>query len=209
MKSFQPDESLVKKRGNLPHWTQDGVMYFVTFRLADSIPEKAMNEWSDERVDWIRCHGFDPKDFCSSLLSEEDQKDYARRFGRKFHELLDAGFGDCVLRGQGIREVVVEALRYFDGERYDLDCFVVMPNHVHLLFELKEGFYLSDILRSVKSFSGRVINRDLGREGKFWQTESYDRIVRNERELERYRNYILENPAKAKLREGEYAYFQR
>ena len=206
MEPFQPDHSLKKTRGNLPHWTQDGRMYFVTFRLNDSIPEVAMKEWSDQRAEWIRCHGLDPKDFRSDQLSEEDRNDYARRFGRRFHELLDSGYGACVLQKEVNRRAMVETLEHFEGMRYDLGGFVVMPNHVHLLIKPREGFELSTILQSLKSFSAKRINLNEGRSGKLWQVESYDRIVRNDREMERYVRYLEENPVKANLREGEFYY---
>ena len=206
MEPFTPDDSLVKKRGNLPHWTQDGRMYFVTFRLADSIPEEAMKEWSDERAEWIRCHGMDPKEFRSELLSEEAQRDYARRFGRRFHELLDSGFGACVLGKEKNWKVVVETMEHFEGVRYGLSGFVVMPNHVHVLIEPREGFGLSKIMQSMKSFSAKRINLNEERTGQLWQVESYDRIVRNDREMDRYVRYIAENSMKAKLREGEFYY---
>ena len=206
MERFQPDQSFRKRRGNLPHWTQDGRMYFVTFRLNDSIPEAAMKEWSDTRAEWIRCHGMNPKDFCSGLLFEDDQKDYARLFGRRFHELLDSGYGACLLRKEENWKVMVETLDYFEGVRYDLNGFVVMPNHVHLLIEPKEGFELSKIMQSVKSFSAKKINVNEGRSGRLWQVESYDRIVRNDREMEHYVRYLEENPVKANLRDGEFYY---
>jgi len=204
MKPFQPDESFERKKGNLPHWTQDGVTYFITFRLADSIPQEAMNEWSDQRAEWIRCHGMDPKEFRSEMLSPEEQQDYARRFGRRFHELLDSGFGSCFLRKERNWRVVAETLEYFEGERYELGGLVVMPNHVHLLMTPKKGFALSKIMQSVKSFSAKRINRNEGKTGQLWQIESYDRIVRNDRELEKYEKYIEANPVKANLRDGQY-----
>jgi type I restriction enzyme R subunit len=133
MKSFQPDDSFRKWRGNLPHWRQDDVTYFVTFRLGDSIPWQAMKEWAAERAAWIRCHGFDPKEFRSECLSADEQRDYNRRFGKRFHELLDAGYGSCLLRKEINWRTVAEALDHFEGKRYDLGGYVVMPNHVHLL----------------------------------------------------------------------------
>jgi type I restriction enzyme R subunit len=208
VRSFQPDDSLRKRRGSLPHWTQDGSVYFVTFRLADSIPDQAMKEWSDQRAEWIRCHGFDPKEFRSDLLDEGAQKDYARRFGRRFHELLDSGFGSCLLKKERNWRVVVKGLKFFDGDRYDLGSFVVMPNHVHLLICPKKGFELSGILQSIKSFTARQINELEGRSGSLWQRESYDRIVRSERELEIFRRYIRENPEKARLRKGEFVFVE-
>ena len=206
MEPLHPDESLEKKRGSLPHWTQDGRIYFVTFRLADSIPDQAMKEWSDDRADWIRCHGMEPDDFNSEHLSEEEQRDYARRFGRRFHELLDSGFGLCVLRKELNWPVVAETLEHFEGVRYELGGFVVMPNHVHLLIRPKEGFELSKIMQSIKSYSAKSINLNEARTGRLWQVESFDRIVRNDRELDRYERYVAENPVKANLREGEFYY---
>jgi len=163
-----------------------------------------MKEWSDERADWLRCHGMEPNDFRSEFLSEADQRDYARRFGRRFHELLDAGYGSCLLRKAENRQMVADSLEFAEGERYILGGFVIMPNHVHLLIKPRVGVELSKILQSVKSFSAKKINQNEGRTGKLWQVESYDRIVRNDRELERYERYIEENPVKAKLREGEF-----
>ncbi|YCM42340.1 transposase [Verrucomicrobiaceae bacterium 227] len=100
----------------------------------------------------------------------------------------------------------MESIEHFKGVRYELDGFVVMPNHVHLLITPKEGFKLSKIMQSMKSFSAKGINVNEERSGKLWQVESFDRIVRNDREFERYVRYIEENPVKANLREGEFFY---
>ncbi len=92
------------------------------------------------------------------------------------------------------RVVVVEALREFDGERYELRAFVVMDDHVHALVKPIANESLLSILHSRKSFTAHRLQREFGRVGRVWQAESFDRIVRGEREYWRVVKYILENP---------------
>src|SRR4029077_7380429 len=89
-------------------------------------------------------------------------------------------------------------------DRYVLDAFVIMPNHVHVLVQLAKDQVFADVLHSWKSFSAQAINQLLGRTGQLWQEESYDRIVRDWSELVRYRDYIVGNPKKAGLHDGEF-----
>lgn len=88
--------------------------------------------------------------------------------------------------------------------RYHVDAFVIMPNHVHLQWQLAEECELPKELKGLKGATARACNVELGCAGAFWMEESYDRIVRNTAELASFRNYIAENPAKAKLRDGEF-----
>jgi REP element-mobilizing transposase RayT len=98
----------------------------------------------------------------------------------------------------------MEALRHFDGERYLLGHYVVMPNHVHVNVRPLGEHTLSDITHSWKSFSAHQINEILQRSGRLWQPESFDYLIRTEAQLEKFSRYILENPEKAKLSEGMY-----
>lgn len=103
-----------------------------------------------------------------------------------------------------IARIVAESLHYRDGKVYDLHAFCVMPNHVHLVcrpLQRPDGEYhsLSAILHSLKGYTARMANRELGRQGPFWQDESHDRVVRNENELNRVIQYVLDNPVKAGL----------
>src|SRR5690606_35844099 len=98
---------------------------------------------------------------------------------------------------------------HFDGERYELHSAVVMPNHAHVLFSPKADHRVQDILHSWKSFSANEINKTSGRTGAFWQVDYYDRLVRSSEHFVRIADYIRENPLKAKLREGEFAFFER
>jgi REP element-mobilizing transposase RayT len=95
-------------------------------------------------------------------------------------------------------------IRLFDARRYALDEFVIMPNHVHALLQPLGGAKLSDIVAPWKKFSARQINAGLKRRGALWQAEWFDHIVRDRERLEKFRVYILGNPAKAGLRSGEF-----
>ncbi|PYK54482.1 MAG: hypothetical protein DME47_05455, partial [Verrucomicrobia bacterium] len=183
-------------RRHLPHWEQEGAAYFVTFRLADSIPTTLLTEWRDELQAWLKFHPW-PWD-------HKTAEEYERRFVDGPEKWLDRGLGECHLRNQRLAVIVRDALRHFDRERYWLDAFVVMPNHVHVLVQPKSGYSLSRILHTWKSFSAHAINKALNREGEFWMEESHDRIVRDTESLGAYREYIAQNPSAAGLEEGEF-----
>jgi REP element-mobilizing transposase RayT len=206
-KPFDPDAEVRKFRNHLPHWRQAGVTYFVTTRLADSVPQGTLRQWREERDLWLRLHDCaDAADI--ERLPDRTRREYHARFTAKFHEFLDAGTGACWLRRPEAAAIVASALRRFDGARYALGDFVVMPNHLHALVTPSPDDDLSDILHSWKRFSAREINKLAGREGTFWQAESFNHIVRSEAQLDRFRRYIAENPAKARLRKGEYLLWQ-
>ena len=174
---------------NLPHWQQDGVTYFVTFRLSGSLPADKLAELEAERNHWLAQH---PQPW-----SDADKRDYYDRFPARIEAWLDEGHGECVLRDPRAAKIVADALQYFDGDRYALGAWVVMPNHIHVLLTPKEGHALGDILHSWKSFTANQINKLLNRAGQFWQHDYYDHIVRNERSLAKIARYIEENPARA------------
>ena len=117
---------------------------------------------------------------------------------------MNAKTGSCVLRDPRCREALLATLREFDGDRYCMDGFVVMPNHVHVLILLLPGWSLTEITSTWKKFSARKINEVSGLEGQLWLEETHDHIVRDVYELNVYRRYIGENPVKARLREEEY-----
>jgi REP element-mobilizing transposase RayT len=94
---------------------------------------------------------------------------------------------------------------FWDSQRYELGDWVVMPNHVHVLFRPLGEHRLPDILQSWKSFTAKAINKALGRTGSVWQEDYWDRLIRNERHLHAVQRYIAGNPAKAGLREREWS----
>jgi REP element-mobilizing transposase RayT len=126
--------------------------------------------------------------------------DANKELQRKIERYLDMGRGECHLGNPAIAEVVAEFLRYFDGEQYVLEEWVIMPNHVHFVIWPMPNWTLSGIMQSRKRHSAREANRLLGRTGtKFWQPEYYDHWVRDEEEKARIRRYIRNNPVKAGL----------
>lgn len=187
---FNPlSEIDIRTGGNLPHWEQGPVWYFVTFRLADALPVAVVREIQLQREAWHRTHD------CKNL-SRDQITDYHRLFSERYNRLLDAGGGACVLREPRNADIVQCALQFFAGRRYVLDEYVVMPNHVHVLVKPLPGHGLVDILHSWKSYTANQLNRRLGRTGQLWQHESYDHIVRNDRAMDAIRRYIRENPKK-------------
>ena len=184
---FDPREPIGNLAGNLPHWRQIGRTYFVTFRTADSLPREKVERWRDERAEWL-CANPEPH-------SENQRRDYWERFRARLQYWLDQGYGACVLRQPELRKVVEDSLRHFEGDRYRLDEFVIMPNHVHVLVAPRGDNLLSSIVHSWRSFIALKINAVLRREGTFWQKEAFDHIVRSATSMDKFRAYIRNNRA--------------
>jgi len=183
---FDAEQPVANLSGNLPHWRQEGVTYFVTFRLADSMPQSKLQQWLQEREAWLKAN--------PEPHTPEQRRQYYELFPHRFQDWLDAGHGSCLLAQPAVKEIVGQALRYFEGQRYALGEFVVMPNHVHVAVTPLTPYELSDILHSWKSYTAKQINALLGRSGTVWQKESFDHIVRCPAQLERIHQYIRENP---------------
>jgi REP-associated tyrosine transposase len=118
--------------------------------------------------------------------------------------MVGAGMGACHMRRSDVRAQVELCLLHFDGNRYDIDAFVLMPNHVHAVIRPALGYELSTLLQGIKGVSANRCNQSLGYKSPFWMDESYDHIVRDAKELTAFRNYIARNPAKASLKPDEY-----
>ena len=187
---------------NMPHWRQEGCTYFVTYRMADSIPARVLEQWEREKSHWLSLHGVHAEKWSDGF----QQRQFLKHFNRKLNSYLDEGHGSCVLRDAACQQIIWDGWKHFDGVRYQLGDVVVMPNHVHLLITPLPGHELEDVLQSRKRQSACELNLLLNRSGDFWQKHSYDHIVRDEAELRAFRKYIAENPAKAGLKTGESLY---
>jgi putative DNA methylase len=115
---------------------------------------------------------------------------------------LDKGYGACFLGNRGVAEIVRDSLLKYDGERYRLIAWVIMPNHIHLLLRQARGHALEKIVHSFKSYTALEANRLLGRNGPFWLREVFDRYIRDEEHFARTVRYIEKNPVKAGLCEA-------
>jgi REP-associated tyrosine transposase len=200
LRFFNPYEEIRFTENLLPHWQQKGTTYFITFRLADSIPAHLRTQWEEEREIWLRLHP-EPWD----LRTEQE---YHRRFTGAIERWLDAAYGSCILRGTECAKMVDEALRHFDGKRLALISSVVMPNHVHVVLVQNPEHPLEKLLHSWKSFTSRSINRLLGRSGTLWQRSYFDRLVRDEQHFRNYVRYIRRNPENAHLKPSEYVLYE-
>ncbi|MGZ8847334.1 MAG: REP-associated tyrosine transposase [Pyrinomonadaceae bacterium] len=174
-------------RGYFPHFDGQGITQHVCFHLFDSLPQSLLAEWPEElrREEVLKARRVD----CH----------VQRERRRRIHDALDRGYGSCLLQDNRIAEIVEDALLHFDGERYALHAWCVMPNHVHTLFTPVGQFRMSGIVHSWKSFTAHECNKVLGRSGKFWEREPFDRYIRNQRHFRNAVSYIENNPVKAGL----------
>jgi REP element-mobilizing transposase RayT len=176
----------------LPHVQIAGATYFITFRLANSLPREALDILAEE------------KQKIAGL--PESQKEAAHRaWFAKYDDYLDmAQYGNLYLQNEQIADILAESIQFRDGKVYDLISYCIMLNHAHLVCTplLKDKlvfFGLTEILHSLKRHTAREANKFLRRSGAFWQDESYDHFIRDDAELERIVKYVLYNPVKAKL----------
>jgi len=187
-------------RNRLPHWQQDGATYFITYRLADSIPQELISRWRKERDAWIALNPqpWDP----------DTEAEYHRLFSAELDRMMDLGHGSCVLRNREIQELVADTFRKFEGKRYLLHAWVLMPNHVHILLTMAEGQSLDKAVTSWKNFTARRINVQNESIGAVWQKDYFDTIIRDWDHFAGVARYIRRNPAKAKLGDGEFRLFE-
>ena len=179
---------------NLPHWTRDHSIYHIAFRLADSVPQSKREEWIRER----EAIADSAKRESRELTADEDER-IRFLYSERIEKFLDSGHGECLLRQPDIADLVAAAIRHFDGQRYSLHAWCVMPNHVHVIVEPWPDHDLAKIIHSWKSFSAHEINKRLGRTGDVWQHDAYNHIIRSENEYRFQLAYVWENPDKAKL----------
>ncbi len=209
MRFFNPLDDVLIARARLPHWAQAGTVVFITWRTADSLPRTVLATWREDRARWLGARGISVATDAAwreklQQLPPDELAVYHEHFTTRWHDSLDAGHGACVLRRPELSSVVAESLAHFDGDRYELHDFVIMPNHVHLLAIFPDAETQRAQCESWKRFTATRINRHLGATGRFWQAESFDHLVRHEAQFQLLRSYIRENPTKARLRPGEY-----
>ena len=162
-------------RRNLPHWIPDGRVIFLTFRLYGSLPKRVVR-----KVDWLQI------DAGERFLAFDEQLDLAATGPRWLSYPEIAGYAQWPIE------------RGAELGRFVLHAYVIMPNHLHVLLEPR--IPLAKITNVMKGIAARDANAALGRTGKpFWQDESFDHWIRNPAEHERVRQYIEQNPVKARL----------
>ena len=200
-KFFDPFADVTKTHARLPHWEQPGATYFITFNMADSIPQTKRLRLEEERKNW---HRMNPEPW-----APHQEKEYHERFSGSVERWLDAGYGSCFLRDPEATGIVADALGFFDGKRYIHHTWVVMPNHVHCLISLAPDWPLEKVLHSWKSFTSHELQK-LSTEAPnpFWHRDYFDRLIRDAEHFQNCLRYIQRNPQKANLRPGQFRLYQ-
>jgi REP element-mobilizing transposase RayT len=183
----------IRNRGRLPHWEKEEGLYFITFHLADSLPDTVLVKISERHrvLESVRENNANLLPDQRALLA-----DYSHT---RIEEYFDRGTGSCPFLDMRIAGSMAAALRFREGKHYRLLAWCIMPNHVHVVVRLFPGRELAKVVKAWKNISAKAANMALGRKGRFWQREYYDRLIRDGEELDRAIRYVLENPAKAGL----------
>jgi type I restriction enzyme R subunit len=208
---FDPQAPFAVCESIKPHWSQAGAIVFISIRAGDSLPQEVLRRWQRERCDWLRRIGvLGPHDenwqLATGRLSDKDQRQFRKHFNRLREMTLDECHGACLLRDQTLSQIVADSLLQFDGDRYKMGDFVVMPNHVHMLVAFQTAEAMRQQCTSWMKFTANRINRTIGRKGRYWQRDPFDHLVRTPEQYEYLRKYIQQNPSKSKLKPDEYFY---
>lgn len=199
----------------LPHWHPKGHTFFINYRLANSLPSHVIRELVQEREQEI-------KKLLAQFNKDPQHLELERYISNKKHfGRFDAWLDRCIaesprwLEQENIARIVAEQIHTLDGERYRLIAYCIMPNHIHQLIDTAgfpaeaathsgrtAPYPLAETMKRIKGRTARYCNQALGRSGAFWHHESYDHVVRDQKEFERVLWYILNNPLKAGLVEN-------
>jgi REP element-mobilizing transposase RayT len=174
----------------LPHWYRAEGIYFITFRLAGSLPLAVSRRLLQERQIYLRS------------LATTDAGEIRRTADRWWFAHLENYLhrGPGLFTDQRLADTVRDVLLFGDGKRHDLVAWCIMPNHVHAVVRLRSGYQVSGIVKNWKGISSRNVNRLRDTEGTVWQKEYFERLIRDHDELWRTGSYTLRNPRKAGLK---------
>jgi REP element-mobilizing transposase RayT len=170
---IEPSRPTTRQPGRLPHISKKGCTYFVTFCLADAVPDRLKRKRKIENAD-------DP-----SMVAK--------------HYDMAPSVGSRILEQVEVASIVEGALLHFQGDRYALSAWCVMPNHVHAVVTPHAEYSLPQILHSWKSYSSHEINKLLKKQGSVWEKESFDHLVRHENAFRQFVDYTEKNPVTAGL----------
>ena len=182
-------------RGTLPHLKREGGTYFVCFREAGSLPSEVVRRLKSERESLLH-----EAYVAKRPLTWHEQKQVFAWYSERVDRHLDAGHGGCHMRHPEFATIMAYAIRFFEGQRYEVKAWVVMPNHVHAVVWPMPSHSLSEILHSWKSYTSHEFNKRLANKVvPFWQAESFEHLIRDDEDLHRCCAYTLMNPVNAGL----------
>ena len=172
-------------RGYIPHYDAAGITQFITIRLADSVPYHVQQQLQIE-LEALESSGVDPQ-----TVGQERRK--------RIESLLDGGYGSCVLANDTVAQIIIQSFEKLTTDGHDLMRWVIMPNHLHMLIKIRSNISLASVIRFFKALTAKQANNLLGRSGRFWFPEFFDRYIRDATHLSRVITYIDENPLRAGL----------
>lgn len=189
---FMYESVEIRKTGRLPHWDVPSGLYFATFRLKDSIPLSLLQPLIRKRDLKLReAELIVPRE--TALRMIEDAK---LEFQRAVDVLLDRNYGRCVLGQPQAAKIMVDSMKHFDGDRYDLFTWSVLPNHAHAVFSVLTAT-IAQVMHTWKRYAAREINKLFGWRGSLFQPDYFDVTVRDTQHFSNCVNYVLRNPIKA------------
>ena len=186
---------------NLPHYQPQNGIFFITTRLAFSLPEKVKIKLRME------------KEYYSKTILKLKTKKEVLQFQREFHKYYFDYFDSFLdkyestinwLSNPEIATIIKDNLHYWDSKRYILFAYCIMSNHIHIVLkplEIEANQYesLSKIMFGLKSYTANKCNKILNRKGQFWTAESYDHYIRDYNELAKTIDYTINNPVQVDL----------
>jgi REP element-mobilizing transposase RayT len=180
-----PHKELLREAGwhtrcYLPHFDGQATPQSITLHLADAVPLTVIERWQRQ-------------------LQHLNDEHKLAVMQQRIDKYLDQGYGECFLKDSRIAKLVQDSLLKFDGDRYHLFAWCVMPNHEHSLMTRFEDAKLEEIMQAHKSYTAHEANKILNRKGQFWMVEYYDRLIRNQKHFYNALRYIEDNPVKARL----------
>ncbi len=200
---------------NLPHYQPIGYAYFITTRLTGTIPHHLYKKYKTEYDAKLK----DVAEIKSLIEKQNQYLDLHKNYFVKIENILDStSYGKICLQNKEVANIIKNTFHFYDNDRYDLLSYTIMPNHFHLIIlpklesykyflkkhimrkKTEEAFYfVTKIMQDIKKYSAKESNKILNRSGKFWQSESYDHVIKNKKELINTIEYVLDNPVKAGL----------
>ncbi|MEZ6059689.1 MAG: transposase [Planctomycetaceae bacterium] len=212
LRFFDRDDDFSIRWNRLPHWTQAGTVVFITWRTEDSMPQSVVRQWLSDRDDILRSHGINPQGDWRARVSALPLNHSLRikwQLINRFDERLDDCHGACLLRRPDVATIVSDSLLKFDGDRYLLTDFCVMPNHIHLLAAFRTEELATQQIAGWKRFQARQINTLLDLNGAFWKHQSFDHLVRSECQFQHLRRYIANNGIHGHVPADEFTHWTR
>ncbi|MCK4654560.1 MAG: transposase [Candidatus Cloacimonetes bacterium] len=184
---------------NLPHFQPENALIFITYRLAFNLPKEVLSNLMEIR-----------KLYDSKIVKiNEVEKSKLKKICNKYlFEIEDKYLDSCRnsplwLQNNEVAQIVINSLRFNDRKLYNLYLVMIMPNHVHIIIKPVKSeskpVSLAKIMKDHKSYTANEANKLLQRNGQFWHHENYDHYIRDVEDYFRIKNYVLNNPVKARL----------